>query len=202
MAMRTLMRSIASATFKNTIRALGAYSLLTMLVTGEVKATRVDDGFFIVPSEGTWTHVVSACAVDEDSSDYQLNGAGVSFPDTATGEIVLRCNVTNIMDPDSPWDTLEVVYRDPDGSGTGNQVTAALHKVGLNGVASLVAAFDSNSTADVTSSTQVRRIELSHDFDFAQNAYHIKIKLKRADGLTTSPAAFIVRLYKHGILGG
>lgn len=217
--MKTLLTNIASAACKNAIRALGAYSLLAMLVSGEVNASRFDSGEFII-SQGTWTHIASACMPDEGSLDYKFSGAGVSLPDATTGEIVLRCNVTNILHSDLHWDTLEVVYSDPDGSGTGNQVTATLHKVSLNGSAerktpvfvggqlrglidqSLLATFDSNAVASATSSTQVHKVALAHDFDFAQNAYYVKITVKRAEGSTTNPAAFIVRLYETQFIGG
>ena len=133
--------------------------------------------------------VASACTPDEDSIDYQFGGAGVSFPNSITGEITLRCNITNVMDLDFPWNTLEVVYRDPDGNGTTNQVKVTLHKVGLDGTAesfivtridpitrrilinfdpSLIATFDSNTVASATSSTQVHTVGVNHSFDFTE----------------------------------
>jgi hypothetical protein len=218
--MKTLLQNLTSAIFRNTLRALGMCSLVTMILCSEVKADRVEGGNVIL-SHGAWTQVASACAVDEDSIDYKLSGAGVALPTSINGEITLRCNITNVMDPDAPWQTLEVVYRDPDGSGTGSQVTVALHKVSLTGTAetfvttvnpvtgkpqsitdpSLVAAFDSNSVTSTTSSTQVQKVGLAHDFDFATNAYYVKIKVKRTDA-TINPAAFIIRLYDSFFISG
>src|SRR5262245_14353909 len=133
--MKTTMNNVISPLFKKTAYALGMFSLLTALTSEEATANRIDSNGNIAFSAGAWTHVASACTPDENSIDYQFSGAGVSFPGSITGDITLRCNITNVMDPDTPWTTLEVVYRDPDGSGTTNQVTVALHKVGLDGTA-------------------------------------------------------------------
>jgi hypothetical protein len=221
--MKTRMHNISSAMFRNALRVLGTCSLLTMLLCGEVKADRATSAGEFIVSHGTWTQVASACTLDEDTVDYQFGGAGVFFPDSATGEITLRCNITNVMDPDAPWSSLEVVYRDPDGSGTANQVKVTLHKAGLDGIAetlvttldpitrrprsvtdpSLVATFDSNSVTTATSSTQVQKVTLAHDFDFATNAYYVKIKMKRTDASTPGgPATFIIRLYDSFFIGG
>ncbi|MGE0825690.1 MAG: hypothetical protein AB7G75_05865 [Candidatus Binatia bacterium] len=220
--MKTLINTVASSLFKKTAYALGMFSVVAMLTIGEVSADRGIGAGVLIPSQGTWTHVASACIPDEDTIDYQFGGAGVLFPSAVSGEITLRCNITNVMDPDFPWNTLEVVYRDPDGSGATNRVTVTLHKVGLNGTAetlvttidpvtrrptsltdpSLLATFDSNVAASATSSTQVHTVGVNHSFDFATNAYYVKIKMRRDAGSTTTPAAFIVRLHGIFLLGG
>lgn len=221
--MKTMMKNVISPLFKKTAYALGMCSLLAALTGGEAHANRFDSNGNIAFSAGAWTHVASACTPDDDSIDYQFSGAGVSFPGSVTGEITLRCNITNVMNPDAPWTTLEVVYRDPDGSGTTNQVTVALHKVGLDGTAestvrtffdpvtrrlltnfdaSLLATFDSNTVASATSSAQVHTASVNHTFDFTENAYYVKIRVKRSEGSTTNPAAFVVRLYHQGNIGG
>ena len=221
--MKSIINNVTSVIFKKTAYALGMFSLLTTLTGGEAKANRIDSNGNIAFSAGAWTHVASACTPDENSIDYQFSGAGVSFPGSITGDITLRCNITNVMDPDAPWTTLEVVYRDPDGSGTTNQVTVALHKVGLDGTAestiptffdpttrrlltnfdpSLVTTFNSNSTASAAPGTQVHTAGVNHTFNFAENAYYVRIKVKRSEGSTTNPAAFVVRLYNQGNIGG
>jgi hypothetical protein len=219
--MKSMIANVTSAIFKKTAYALGMFSLLAMLAANTVKADRSPGAGQIIPSRGTWTHIASACTPDEDTIDYQMSGAGVLFPGSITGEINLRCNITNVMNPDLPWTTLEVVYRDPDGSGTANQVTASLYKVSLDGDAenrvvtidpvtkrprsftepSLVATFDSNTVASATSSSQVHAVGVNHLFDFASNAYYVKIKIKRDANSTTNPVAFVVRLYGQIFFG-
>ena len=211
--MKSIINNVTSTIFKKTVRVLGAISCLTMLASSEAHAQAVEQ------REGAWTQVASACTPDEDSIDYQFSGAGVSFPNSITGEITLRCNITNVMDLDFPWNTLEVVYRDPDGNGTTNQVKVTLHKVGLDGTAetsvtridpitrrplslidpSLIETFDSNTVASATSSTQVHTVELNHSFDFTENAYYVKVKVKRSEGSTTNPAAFVIRVLFHTV---
>lgn len=221
--MKTMLNNSMSSMLKKTATLLGLLSLVSTLTHGEVKADRIDANGRIVFSKGTWTQVVSSCTPDEDTIDYQMSGAGVSFPGTITGELTLRCNITNVMAPDANWDILEVVYNDPDGNGAANQVTVELHKVDGSGIAenvirttvprgtlsvpilvnpSLIASFDSNSVTTATTSTQTRVVGFSHAFDFATNAYYVKVKVKRAAGSTTNPAAFVVRLYKDANIGG
>jgi hypothetical protein len=74
---------------KNGLRVLGAVSLLSLLAGGEARAQSI------------WTHVASACAVDDGSAaTYEVNAArfkvksGVTLPAT----VVARCNVTNPQD--------------------------------------------------------------------------------------------------------
>lgn len=219
--MKTMLNNSMSSMFKKTATVLGMFSLVTALTNGEVKADRFDANGRIVFSKGTWTQAVSSCTPDEDTIDYQMSGAGVFFPGTITGELTLRCNITNVIDQDRNWDTLEVVYNDPDGSGTANQVTVELYRVDLSGTTekrvlttnslgrpqtffdpSLIATFDSNSVAAVTSSAQTNVVRVSHGFDFGTNAYYVKVKVKRAAGSTTNPAAFVIRLYKDANIGG
>lgn len=219
--MKSIINNVTSTLFKKTAYALGMFSLVTALTTDTVNAQRSPSPGLILPSQGAWTHVASACTPDDDTVDYQMSGAGVSFPGEITGEIILRCNITNVMDPDLLWTALEVVYRDPDGAGTANQVQASLHKVGLDGTAetfitvidpvtrrprsvsdpSLLATFDSNTVASATSTAQVHTVGVGHVFDFANNAYYVKIKIKRAAGSTTNPAAFVVRLNGQILFG-
>lgn len=35
-----------------------------------------------------------------------------------------------------------------------------------------------------------------------ENAYYVKIRVKRSEGSTTNPAAFVVRLHAQGNIGG
>ena len=170
------MSTVISPLFKKTAYLLGMFSLLSVATGGEAKADGSKETGISSFHRERGLAFASACAPDEDSIDYQLSGAGVSFPGSVTGDITLRCNVTNVMDPDFPWSNLEVVYSDPDGSGTTDQVKVTLHKVDLNGTAesvipsffdpfsrrilrnfdpSLLATFDSNTTASAASGTQV-----------------------------------------------
>jgi hypothetical protein len=111
--MKTMMNNVISPLFKKTAYALGMFSLLTTLTGGEAKADRLNGEF--APSQGTWTQIASACTPDEESIDYQFSGAGVSFPVSVTGDITLRCNITNVMDPDLPWTILARIIHEKAG---------------------------------------------------------------------------------------
>ncbi|MBK8815228.1 MAG: hypothetical protein IPN42_06825 [Methylococcaceae bacterium] len=195
-------------------------SLYIGLSSGAAQATRfLGFGDFIFPN-GVWTQIASDCSPDEASINPVRTGSGVSLPSATTGTVTLRCNIANVMDEAYPWNALEVVYKDSDGSGTADQVTASLHKVGLNAQSesrlftpitagnitlpvdpSLLAVFDSNQVASVTNTAQTHHINVNHSFDFAENAYYVLVKVKRSD-LSRNPGVFVVRLFAKGNIGG
>ncbi len=113
------------------------------------------------------------------------------------------------------WNTLEVVYRDPDGVGGPNQVTATLHEVSNNGLAeqlitifdpitgrpravfdpSEIVTFDSNTVAAHTAAVQTHTVGFAHNFNFEDNAYYVLLKVKRSRaGVGNNPTVFVVRL--------
>lgn len=195
-------------------------SLFIGLGSGVAQATRsLGFGDFIIPN-GVWTQIASDCTPDETSINPVRTGSGVSLPSASTGTVTLRCNIADVMDKAFPWNALEVVYKDTDGSGTTDQVTASLHKVGINAQSesrvfapsttgnlniaidpSLLAVFDSNQVASVTNATQNHHINLNHSFDFTENAYYVLVKVKRVD-LSRNPGVFVVRLFAKGNIGG
>ncbi len=195
-------------------------SLFIGLGSGTAQATRfLGFGDFIIPN-GVWTQIASDCTPDEASINPVRTGSGVSLPSATTGMVTLRCNIDNVMDKAFPWSALEVVYKDSDGSGTADQVTASLHKVGLNAQSesrvftpitagnitlpvdpSLLAVFDSNQVASATNTAQTHHIKVNHSFDFTENAYYVLVKVKRAD-LSKTPGVFVLRLFAKGNIGG
>ena len=147
-------------------------------------------------SGGVWTHVASSCAIDESSdTKYAVNGAELGYNSTSTGYIYARCNVVNPDGGASFWNALDVVYRDPDGTATSNQVYVVLYRVSNStGGRSTIATFNSNGFAG-SSTAQHRESLFTHTFNWVSYAYYVEIRLYRsATGSTNNPAAFIVRL--------
>jgi hypothetical protein len=198
-----------------------AYLFLT-LVSNSVQANRSAGFGDVVLSEGAWTQIASACTKDETSINPVLIGAGVIFPNTEFGTITLRCNITNVMSANAPWNAMEVSYRDQDGAGASGGVSVSLHKVSVNGISetriatlvpgnglqgatltdpSLIATFDSDKIATAVNTTQTHSVAVNHTFDFGTNAYYVLIKVKR-QGTVINPAAFIVRLFDKINIGG
>jgi hypothetical protein len=146
-----------------------------------------------------WTHAASSCAVDEDSASiYEVNAARLRFKGSNTGTMTARCNVVNLNGSRNPaWDLLEVVYQDPDGNTTANQVTAVLYKVhNSTGGISEIARFDSNNFG-VNVNTGPQSVAFSHTFNFVSYAYYVEIKVKRTSS-SRIPDVSLVRLTQQG----
>ena len=78
-----------------------------------------------------WSHVGSACPVDETSlGKYDAHVHVLKFKESATGDIFARCNI-DALESISGGDALalEVTYTDPDGPGTTYRVRALLRRV-------------------------------------------------------------------------
>lgn len=150
----------------------------------------------------TWTHVAGACVPDDESRNrYESVAARFRHKDQHTGSIFAKCNVTNPMDPrgrlsgNPTWDSLEVVYVDPPGSG--NQVLAELVRVSnrTGGIFTL-ATFDSNcDDCEADAAAQTRSVHFIHQFDFDSYAYYVLIKVRRTDADEANrPSVSMVRL--------
>jgi hypothetical protein len=170
------------------LRTLGVMSFLSLLAAGDVRAASV------------WTHVASACAVDEGSAaSYEVNAGRFKVKTGATlpATVIARCNVTNPLDSglDPYWDWLEVTYRDPDGTGTDSQVRALLYRVSnATGGVFLLATFDSNAFASTTDNTE--GILFGGTLDFDNYAYFVEIRVRRSG--SDDPTMSIVRLAQTG----
>jgi len=174
------------ALIRNSLRAFGALSLLTLLASGEAHAA------------GIWTHVASACAVDESSTaKYEMTAGRFKFKSGQTGTIYARCNVTNPQDDgtDPWWNQLEVVYRDPDGIAAGSQVKATLYRVynSNGGVSSAGTAFDSNTLAATSDNKGTTPAGGISDFNFTDYAYFVQLQVTRSS-TASDPTVSIVRL--------
>jgi hypothetical protein len=150
-----------------------------------------------------WTHVASACSVDESAlSKYAFNLADFGF---ATGKvsdiggfglpipIFARCNVLNPLDTGDPlWNTLIVGYQDPDGTAPKYQVLVRLRRVSRStGGISTMATFNSNLTTLTTRGE--RSVNVAGPFDFLHNEYFVEIGVARTDTLG-NPIVYMVRL--------
>lgn len=173
------------ALIRNSLRAFGALSLLTLLASSEAHAA------------GIWTHVASACEVDESSTaKYEMTAARFKFKSGQTGTIYARCNVTNPQDDGSDpwWNQLEVVYRDPDGIAAGSRVKALLYRVtNATGGVVLVGTFDSNTLAATGDNKGDAPAGGVSDFNFTNYAYFVELQVTRSS-TASDPTVSIVRL--------
>jgi hypothetical protein len=148
---------------------------------------------------GIWTHVASACALDPASvARAKVQEARLQLKPGRTGTIIARCNVTNPLDDgqDPFWNFLDISYRDPDGQGTDDQVSARLYRVvNDTGEVTLVATFDSNSSAVKVAHIEGRFFLSVTDFDFEAFAYFIELRVQRAVARAgPAPMVALVRL--------
>jgi hypothetical protein len=165
-----------------TLLATGALLLSPLSMIGSAQYDR-----------GIWTHVASACAVDEASlTKYDQHVSVLGFKGANIGTLVARCNVENLpLEQMFEYPLLEVTYKDPDGFGTTFQVRAMLIMANETGTFK-IAEFDSNNFP-ASPNFQRQAVSYSHTFDFAANAYYIDIRVTR-NSTAESPTAAIVRL--------
>lgn len=141
-------------------------------------------------SEGIWANAVAGCAIDEaDVNEYSVSRflapkAGIA------GSVTARCNVENL--PLNSGNTLELIYRDPDGSGKANKVIAKLQQLTNSGAVVTLATVDSN-TGSASISFQSLTAGFGHHFNFNDNAYYVEVTVTRKSGIQ-APAAAIVRI--------
>ncbi len=156
-------------------------------------------------ASGEWTTVASACMPDENAIASYSNDSAASFIVSGiTGDIVLRCNVTNPSDivnagmPD--WNMMDVTFNDQDGPGIDKAVLVSLRRVHeSSGASSTIASFNSN---DHAAGQQRNSKFYTHVFDFEYYAYYLQITLRRvsldadSNGVADpSPRIQRVRLY-------
>lgn len=142
----------------------------------------------------TWSSAASVCQPGIDSAGlYTFNGGQFKFSGTSTGQIKVRCQVTNPMDSGVPaWGTLVVGYQDPDGTGIDYQVDAQLNRVSKSsGTAFIIKTFDSSSFS--TTGPTSHNITFTHTFDFTNYAYFVTLTVTRGDA-NQSPAVWFVQL--------
>jgi hypothetical protein len=161
-------------------------------------------GMFLLISQAghaaTWSSSASACVPGDGSAGrFAFDEASLKFAGGSTGNIVVRCHVTNPFDDSgtSPiWNTLTVGYQDPDGNSTAKAytVTAKLLRVDKDtGAVNLIRLFDSNVNGNTTLHT-ASQVSFTHNFDFARYAYYVTLSLDRAVGATLVPAVWYVKL--------
>lgn len=141
-----------------------------------------------------WTHVPSTCTPDEASDGrYDVHVSSFKHRAGATGQIVTRCNVVDLPQFGSgEVPVLQVVYKDGDGTATGEQVLVDLIEARPDGSTSIMARFNSNAFSG-SAATQRRFVELTRSFDFNQNGYYVDVRVTRSSTATT-PSASTVRL--------
>jgi len=142
-----------------------------------------------------WTHVASACPVDETSQQkYDSHVHVLKFKGNETGSIFARCNIAaRKIDVGGDALALEVTYTDPDGPGTTYQVRALLRRVRrTDGANFLVTEFNSNNFP-ASPKAQTHFVTIDHHFAFDQNAYYVEFRLTR-NSSAQNPAAAVVAI--------
>ncbi|HTT65438.1 MAG TPA: hypothetical protein VMG35_26495 [Bryobacteraceae bacterium] len=142
----------------------------------------------------TWSSAASVCQPGSDSIGlYSFDNSGFKFSGSNTGQIKVRCAVTNPKDSGVPsWSTLTVGYVDPDGTGVDYQVDAQLVRVGKSAKTSyIIKTFDSSSFATTTAGS--RSVTFTHTFDFTNYAYYVTATVTRGDA-NQSPEVWFVEL--------
>lgn len=144
-----------------------------------------------------WTHTANTCAIDNtDLDEYDASSASLRFNGHSRGSLVARCNVTNLRSDggDPGWGTLEVLYRDRDGSDPNDQVRVRLVRIGSGGNFTTVTEFDSNNFPETPEPT-LRSVGITHTFDFSNGAYYIELRVSRdSTHSQDDPAVYFVRL--------
>ena len=139
---------------------------------------------------------ISQGAHDGSVGKYDFEDATLKFSANSTGEILVRCHITNPLDDSQPiWNTLTVGYQDPDAHEQAYQVEAKLIRVNKGtGAISVIKTFDSNApTAPNTVSPVSGSVKFTHNYDFNNYAYYISFNLHRKDSLK-NPAVWFVKL--------
>jgi len=149
----------------------------TYAVRDNAKATHVQEGT-------VWTHVASACAVDEASDTrYDANLSSLQHRGTETGEILARCNVVNPEQFDmasSSAHSLQVNFQDPDGAENAYRVLVRLNRASNAGPTQVLATFDSNAPEIPVGPTE-GFANFDHHFDFVSNAYYVTLRVIRSN---------------------
>ncbi len=146
------------------------------------------------PAFTAWSHVGSACSVDETSQNkYDSHVHVFKFKGDSTGSIYGRCNIAGLKKVGGDALYLQVTYTDSDGPGNDYQVRALLRSVNSkDGSNSLVTEFDSNDFS-ANPNAQRNDVRIDHNFDFDNNAYYVEFRLSR-NKTAHNPAAAIVRI--------
>ena|SRR5712691_1463499 len=144
-----------------------------------------------------WTQTANSCAIDNtDLDEFDPNSANLRFNGHSRGSLVARCNVTNLRSDggDPGWTTLEVLYRDRDGSDPNDQVRVRLIRIGSGGNFTTIAEFDSNDFPETPEPAR-ESVTFAHTFDFTNGAYYVELKVSRdSTHSQDDPAVFFVRL--------
>ena len=151
----------------------------------------------LAQGQTTWTQTANSCVVDNSDLDqYDQDSFSLQFRRGVEGTILARCNVTNPRDDggDPGWGTLEVVFRDPDGSDDRSRVRVRLFRVNNGGNTTEIAELDSDDFPEAHDPA-TQSVSFSHAFDFDHGAYFVELRVSRESIRSeNNPAVFLVRL--------
>jgi hypothetical protein len=143
-----------------------------------------------------WTCIAAGFSIDPDSVERaDVDFAVLRHRADRAGDVLAVCNVVKLHDTGSDWNSLGVIYRDQDGTGSIENLSLSLMKLATNGEQTVVASFSSSAFSG-GSSVQNRSVPFEHTFDFLRFAYFIRVRLRRT--VTTASenriALYTVRL--------
>jgi hypothetical protein len=127
-------------------------------------------------SAQVWTHAASSCTPDEGSATKVIFSSGrAQFRTGETGDIYLRCNVTNPRDngQNPNWSVLQAGYFNEPNA----YVQAHLKRVDNSGATYTIATVDGLTLP--AASGELRSASFSHFFNFFANAYYVELRLRR-----------------------
>jgi hypothetical protein len=180
-------------------------ALALTLILATSSTALADDNYLWGAAAATCTPGISAI----ETGRYQVVAGSVKHADGETGQITLYCPIHAPMwvpfvflgpidrtfIPRSP-NTLRLTYRDPDGTGSSQNVEAQVIRMAKSdGLIAPVAGAAVNSSSFGGTGSQTRRsTTFSHAFDFAENYYYVRIDLNRASANGGEAIAYGVAL--------
>ena len=178
---------------RRNIRIMPKTSVLALILILATSSTALADSNYL------WGAAAATCTPGNsaiETSRYQVVAGSVKHGDGETGLVTLYCPISAIMwvhinigiNPidrtvflKSP-NTLRLTYRDQDGSASSQNVEAQVIRMAKSdGLIFPVAGAAVNSSSFGGTGSQNRRsAKFSHDFDFSENYYYVRIDLNRA----------------------
>lgn len=141
-------------------------------------------------------HAVSSCAVTAGASIADI-GTSVGFAAGNIGTVTVHCPVDVNL---ASFDTLEVSYRDSDGTGNTGKVDLHITSVAKTSVATVanVAVFVSSVHSATAWNNKVQALGSAFIFDHANYYYYVRISLGRSSSATQVPIGH-VKLCTSGV---
>jgi hypothetical protein len=138
-----------------------------------------------------WATVGAGCVPTGQTSQFDLHfqtAGRTNFNIARIGQIILTCPITARL---AAVNGLRLLYADPDGTGTGARVVAALRKMHrLTGAVSTVASVDSNTFEQTAFGTAGANLNGCNNYIFDQDQYHYYVQINMTRNSALLPVSF------------